>query len=50
MIKKLELLDIDVIDGEIITVQQKLEKNTLEQSIETVIKDTLDPTTTREIL
>jgi hypothetical protein len=25
MIKALELLDIDVIDGEIITVQQKLE-------------------------
>jgi hypothetical protein len=38
--KALELLDIDVI-GEIITVQQKLEpkKNTLEQSIETYIKE-----------
>jgi hypothetical protein len=49
--KALELLDIDVIDGEIITVQQKLElkKNTLEQSIETVIKEVtaIDPTTRR---
>jgi tetratricopeptide (TPR) repeat protein len=48
--KALELLDIDVIDGEIITIQQKLEpkKNTLVQSIETAIKEitTLDPTTT----
>jgi tetratricopeptide (TPR) repeat protein len=48
--KALELLDIDVIDGEIITIQQKLEpkKNTLVQSIQTAIKEitTLDPTTT----
>jgi tetratricopeptide (TPR) repeat protein len=48
--KALELLDIDVIDREIITTQQKLEpkKNTLEQSIQTAIKGVthLDPNTT----
>jgi len=39
--KELELLDIDVIDGEIITFQEKIEpkKNTLEQSILTSIKE-----------
>jgi hypothetical protein len=39
--KALELLDIDVVDGEIITPQEKLEpkKNTLEQSILTSIKE-----------
>lgn len=39
--KALELLDIDVIDGEIITFEEKIEpkKNTLEQSILTSIKE-----------
>ena len=39
--KALELLDIDVVDGEIITPQEKSEpkKNTLEQSILTSIKE-----------
>jgi hypothetical protein len=39
--KALELLDIDVVDGEIITSQEKSEpkKNTLEQSILTSIKE-----------
>ena len=39
--KALELLDIDVIDGEIITFEEKIQpkKNTLEQSILTSIKE-----------
>jgi tetratricopeptide (TPR) repeat protein len=39
--KALELLDIDVIDGEVITFKEKIEpkKNTLEQSILTSIKE-----------